>query len=159
MARSHNNLIFLKKFNIKNPTLDDQNAFMMTEIRDEVECKNLGTFITNEVLYNKDLETFIPEKVKSENPDWIIALDNSATVALKLKRQKKILINPKVSFDDLNNVPEFARQYTYGFFDQDHEEDYNRFQSVYPNSAWYLNLKDMSLFDIKDIAKGIIEEN
>ena len=159
MKKSEKTLIFLRKFNITNPSLDDQNAFMMTEIMDEVECQHLGTFITNEVLFDKDLEKFIPEKVKSENPEWIIAVDDSATVALKLKRQKKILINPKVSFNDLNNVPEFARQYTYGFFDQNHEEDYNRFQSVYPNSAWYLNLKDMSLFDIKDIAKGIIEEN
>ena len=159
MKKPKRTLIFLRKFNIKNPTLDEQNAFMMTEIMDEVECKDLGTFITNEVLYDKDLITFIPETVKSENPEWVIAVEDSATIVLRLKRQKKILINPKVSFDDLNNVPEFARQYTYGFFDQNHEEDYNRFQSVYPNSAWYLNLKNMSLFDIKDIAKGIIEEN
>ena len=159
MSKPKKTLIFLRKFNIKNPTLDEQNVFMMTEIMHEVECKDLGIFITNEVLYDKDLETFIPEKVKSENPEWIIVVDDSATVALKLQRQKKILINPKVSFDDLNNVPEFARQYTYGFFDKNHEEDYNRFQSVYPNSAWYINLKDMSLFDIKDIAKGIIEED
>ena len=157
MGKKDKTLIFLRKFNIKNPTLDEQNAFMMTEIMDEVECKDLGIFFTNEILYDKDLKTFIPEKVKSESPEWIIAVDDSATVALKLQRQKKILINPKVSFDDLNNVLEFARQFTYGFFDQRHEEDYNRFQSVYPNSAWYLNLKDMSLFDIKDIAKGIIE--
>ena len=159
MGNKDKTLIFLRKFNIKNPTLDEQNAFMMTEIMDEVECQDLGIFFTNEILYDKDLKTFIPEKVKSEDPEWIIAVDDSATVALKLKRQKKILINPKVSFDDLNNVPEFARQYTYGFFDKKHEEDYKRFQSVYPNSAWYINLKDMSLFDIKDIAKGIIEED
>ena len=159
MKKPKRTLIFLRKFNIKNPTLDEQNAFMMTEIMDEVECKDLGTFFTNEVLYDKNLETFIPETIKIVNPEWVIAVDDSATIALKLKRQKKILINPKVSFDDLNNVPEFARQYTYGFFDQNHEEDYNKFQSVYPNSAWYLNLKDMSLFDIKYIAKGIIEEN
>ena len=159
MSKSKKTLIFLKKFNIKNPSLDEQNAFMMTEIMNEVECKDLGTFITNEVLYDKDLETFIPEKVKSEKPEWIVAVDGSASVALKLKWQKKILINPKVTFDDLNNVPEFARRHTFGFFDQNHEEDYNRFQSVYPNSAWYINLKDMSLFDIKDIAKGIIEED
>ena len=113
----------------------------------------------NEILYDKNLDIYIPEIVNTEKPEWVIALDNSATVALKLKRQKKILINPKVTFDDLNNVPEFARQYTYGFFDQNHEEDYNRFQSVYPNSAWYFNLKDMSLFDIKDIAKGIMDES
>ena len=159
MKKPKRTLIFLRKFNIKNPTLDEQNAFMMTEIMDEVECKDLGTFITNEVLYDKDLITFIPETVKSENPEWVIAVEDSATIVLRLKRQKKILINPKVSFDDLNNVPEFARQYTYGFFDQRHEEDYNRFQSVYPNSVWYLNLKDMSLFDIKDIAKSIIKED
>ena len=159
MIKSKKTLIFLRKFNIQNPTLVEQNAFMMTEIMDEVECKDLGTFFTNEILYDKDLDTFIPETVKFEKPEWIVAVDDSATVALKLKRHKKILINPKVTFDDLNNVSDYARQYTYGFFDKNHEEDYNRFQSVYPNSAWYINLKDMSLFDIKDIAKGIIEED
>lgn len=159
MVKSQKTLIFLRQFNIKNPTLDNQNAFMMAEIMDEVECEGLGKFYTNHILFDKNLNEFIPETVKAEKPEWVIALEDSATVALKLKRQKKILINPKVIFDDLNNVPEFAREYTYGFFDQNHEEDYNRFQSVYPNSAWYINLKDMSLFDIKDIAKGIIEED
>lgn len=159
MSKPKKTLIFLRKFNIKNPTLDEQNTFIKKEIMDEVECKDLGIFITNEILYDKDLETFIPETVKSEKPEWIVAVDDSATVVLKLKRQKKILINPKVSFDDLNYVTELARQYTYGFFDKKHEEDYNRFQSVYPNSALYINLKDISLFDIKDIAKGIIEED
>ena len=159
MNKPKKTLIFLRKFNIKNPTLDQQNAFMMAEIMDEVECKDLGTFITNEVLYDKDLDTYIPETVNVENPEWVIAVDDSATVALKLIDRKKILINPKVSFEDLNNVPEFARQNTYGFFDQSHEEDYNRFQSVYPNVAWYINLENMSLCDIKDIAKGIIYES
>ena len=159
MTKAQKTLIFLRKFNIKNPTLDDQNSFMMAEIMDEVECEGLGKFYTNHVLFDKNLKEFIPETIKAEKPEWIIALDDSATIALKLKRQKKILINPKVTFEDLNNVPEFARQYTYGFFDQNHEEDYNRFQYVYPNSALYINLKNMSLFDIKDIAKEIIEED
>lgn len=40
-------LIFLKPFSIKNPTLDEQNDFMMTEIVNEVECAGLGRIYNN----------------------------------------------------------------------------------------------------------------
>lgn len=42
-----NNLIFLKPFSIKNPTLDEQNDFMMTEVVTEVECADFGTIYNN----------------------------------------------------------------------------------------------------------------
>ena len=63
---------------------------MMKEIMDEGECKDLGIFFTNEILYDKDLKTFIPEKVKSENPERVIAFDNNAPVEIKMKKQKKM---------------------------------------------------------------------
>lgn len=63
-------LIFLKPFSIKNPTLDEQNDFMMTEVVTEVECANLGKIYNNDVLHGKDLAAFIPEEIKVHNPQW-----------------------------------------------------------------------------------------
>ena len=154
-----NNLIFLRKFDLINASMDDKNGFMMAEIASEVECGNLGTIYTNEVLYDHDLAKFIPEEVAKLRPTWVIAVGNSATVAQRLKRQRKILINPVVEFDDLNNISEFDRSYTYGFFDRTHEKDYERFQTVYPNSAWYGTSESIYLFTIKDIVRNIINEH
>ena len=61
--------------------------------------------------------------------------------------------------NDLNNVSEFDRHYTYGFFDKDHEKDYELFQKVYPNSAWYGDTKSLRLCDIEAVVKGILEDN
>lgn len=36
------NLVFLKPFSIKNPTLDEQNDFIMNEVFVEMECASLG---------------------------------------------------------------------------------------------------------------------
>ena len=77
-------------------------------------------------------------------------------MAQRLRNQRKILINPIVKFEDLNNISEFDRIYTYGFFDKSHKEDYEHFQAVYPNSDWYGNTDDIYLFTIKDIIKEII---
>ena len=153
-----NNLIFLRKFDLINPTMDDKNDFMISEITDELECGDIGKIYTNDVLFEHDLDKFIPEEVAKHHPLWVIAVGNSATIAQRLKRQRKILVNPKVEFDDLNNISEFDRSYTYGFFDKNHEEDYKHFQSVYPNSAWYCTSNSIYLFTIKDIVRDIITE-
>ena len=153
-----NNLIFLRKFDLINPTMDDKNDFMIAEINDELECGDIGKIYTNDVLFEHDLAKFIPEEVAKHHPLWVIAVGNTATFAQRLKRQRKILINPNVEFNDLNNISEFDRCYTFGFFDKNHEEDYNRFQSVYPNSARYCTSNCIYLFTIKDIIKGIIND-
>lgn len=139
--------------------MDDKNDFMIAEINDELECGDIGQIYNNDVLFEHDLVKFIPEEVAKYHPLWVIAVGNSATVAQQLKRQRKILVNPKIDFNDLNNISEFNRCYTYGFFDKNHEEDYNRFQSVYPNSAWYGTSNSIYLFTIKDIVKEIIKDN
>lgn len=41
MQQLMNNLIFLKPFSIMNPTLDEQNDFMMTEVVTDAEAVNL----------------------------------------------------------------------------------------------------------------------
>lgn len=149
-------LIFLKPFSIKNPTLDEQNAFMMTEVINEVECASLGEIYNNSSLYGKDIAKFIPSEVKNKRPEWVIAVDQCATVALSIRHQKRVLINPSVSFDHLNNVSSYDRENTYGFFDKNHEKDYERFQSVFPNVAWFINHEDLTLFTIKEMVQEII---
>ena len=86
------------------------------------------------------------------------AAGESATACLSLHRIKKILVNPIATFEDLNNVPEYARLHTYGFFGAlpQQQKSYELFQTVYPNVAWYVNAPDLSLIDIKDIIYGII---
>lgn len=150
-------LIFLKPFNIKNPTLDQQNEFMMRENVNEVECADLGIIYNNDDLYGKDLLEFITKKVEENNPKWIIAEGECATAALKLKNQKKILLNPKVNTDDLNNVPESSRRFTFGFFDDSHERNYERFLSVYPNAAWFPEDNDLTLFTIKETVQELMD--
>lgn len=149
-------LVFLKPFSIKNPTLDEQNDFMMTEIVNEVECTNLGKIYNNDMLHGQALATFIPEQVKENHPQWVVAVGQCATVALGIRNQKKVLLNPKVSYDHLNNVSEFDRKHTYGFFDGRHEQDYERFQTVFPHAAWFPQDEDLTLFTIKEIVEEII---
>ena len=149
-------LIFLKPLSIKNPTLDEQNDFMMTEVVTEVECTNLGKTYNNDMLYGKDIAVFIPEQVKEHNPQWVIAVGQCATVALGIRNQKKILLNPIVNYDHLNNVSEFDREHTFGFFDNSHEQDYERFLTVFPNGAWFPQDNNLNLFTIKETVAEII---
>lgn len=150
-------LIFLKPFTIKTPTLDEQNAFMMREIVNEMECADLGKVYTNEQLHGKDIAEFISKAIAEHRPEWIVAEGECATAALKLKNQKRVLLNPKVAFDDLNNVYEHTSRNTFGFFDDRHEQDYVRFQSVYPHAAWFPQDTDLTLFTIKEIVQSIVE--
>lgn len=153
----HKTLIFLKPFTLKNPTTDQQNEFMLRENVTEVECADLGKINNSDDLYGKDLSEFINKKVEEHHPEWIVAEGECATVVLKLKRHKKILLNPGVSIEDLNNVDESTRQNTYGFFDDRHEQDYERFQSVYPHAAWFPQDDNLTLFTIKEVVQEIIE--
>lgn len=150
-------LIFLKPFTIKNPTLDEQNAFMMREIVNEMECANLGKVYTNEHLHGKNIAEFINHTTAEYRPEWVVAEGECATAALKLKNQKKVLLNPKITFNDLNNISEHTRHSTFGFFDDRHEQDYERFQSVYPHAAWFPQDDDLTLFTIKEAVQSIIE--
>lgn len=149
-------LIFLKPFSIKNPTLDEQNDFMTTEIVNEVECDNLGKIYNNDMLHGRNLAAFIPEQIKENNPQWLIAVGECATVALNTRNQKKVVLNPKVGFEHLNNVSVFDRENTYGFFDDRHEQDYERFQSVFPHVAWFPQDNNLNLFTIKEMVEEII---
>lgn len=158
----HKNLIFLKPFIIKNPTLDQQNDFLTKEFLIETECADLGKIYDNDALHGKSLATFIPEAIQSVNPEWVIADGECATVALKLHGQKKILINPKITDQDLDSVPDFDLENTYAYFDLGHERDYERMQTVYPNAVlmgFFDGGSDsISLFDIMEMVEEIISE-
>ena len=122
--------------------------------------EGIGDFIEvnalNKSNYHEDVRKIIAER----KPDWIIASGESATACIGLHGIKKMLVNPIVTFDDLNNVPEYARQHTYGFFGAlpQQQKSYELFQSVYPNAAWYVNAPNLSLIDIKDISVWIISD-
>ena len=150
-------LIFLKPFTLKNPTLEQQNEFMLREIVNVVECADLGKIYYNDEMHGEETSEFITRKVEEQRPEWIVAEDDCATISLNIRRQKKILLNPKVADKDLNNVSEQTRRNTYAFFDEKHTQDYERFLRVYPHAAWFPYDENLTLFTIKEIVKQIIE--
>lgn len=153
-------LIFPAPFLIKSPTADQQNEYMISMLKDKMAMEGIGDFIEvnalNKSYYCKEVRKIIAD----QKPDWVIASGESATACISLHRQKKILVNPVVTFDDLNNVSEYARLHTYGFFGAlpQQQKSYEMFQTVYPNVAWYINAPNLILIDIKDIIYGIINE-
>ena len=98
------------------------------------------------------------KKIDEFMPDWIIAEGNSATVLLELKFPNSILINPKVIAELIKNVPKEVRDSSFGYFGKDFEKDYEIFQSVYPNSAWYPAAK-ISTLNLKSMLETIINSD
>lgn len=151
-------LIFPAPFLIKSPTADQQNEYMISMLKDKMAMEGIGDFIEvnalNKSYYCKEVRKIIAD----QKPDWIIASGESATACINLHQQKKILINPFVKWGDLNNVPDYARLHTYGFFGAlpEQEKSYELFQAVYPNASWFVNAPNLSLIDIKDISIEII---
>ena len=90
-----NVLIFLQLFNLATPTPEDQMNFILCDTFCFGEYSEMGKVYDNASLYNKDLTEFIPAEIKRLKPNWIVAEGDSATVVLRLKRQKKVLINPR----------------------------------------------------------------
>lgn len=150
-------LVFLQPFRIKNPTPEKQTEFMIRENVNEVECADLGKIYNNQDLFGKEISAFINTEVERYCPEWIIAEGECATAALKLKSQKKILLNPQVRADVLTEVSEFDIQHTFGFFDERHERDYERFQSVFPHAVWFPVDDNLALFTIKETVQEIIK--
>ena len=153
-------LIFLSTFHKKDATMEEKTDFIISQAESYSEFYPLGeVFDYRNLPYNNlpELKKFISEKINENGPKWIVGEGTSATVLMGMKIPGRILVNPKVSFEDLNNVPYYVRESTFGFFDKYHEKDYERFQSVYPNSAWYPETS-IYLFDLKSLIEGIIHE-
>ena len=153
-------LIFLSTFDKKNASMEEKTDFIIGQNEMYLEYKPLGeVFDYRKLPYNDPvgLKNFISEKIKEKQPKWIVGEGTSATVLMGMKIPGRVLVNPEVSFEDLNNVTEYVRQSTFGFFDEYHEKDYERFQSVYPNSAWYPETT-IDLLDLKLLIENIIHE-
>ena len=154
-------LIFLSTFDKKNASMEEKTDFIIGQNETYLEYKSLGEVCDYRKLPYNDptgLKKFISEKITENQPKWIVGEGTSATVLIGMKIPDRIMVNPKVSFDDLNNVPDYVRQSTFGFFDKYHEKDYERFQSVYPNSAWYPE-KSIDLIDMKSMISSIINSD
>ena len=153
-------LIFPAPFLIKAPTVDKQNDYLFSLLRDEMAMEGIGDFIEVNALNKENYCEEVRRIIAERKPDWVIAAGESATACIGLHGIKKMLVNPIVTFDDLNNVPEYARQHTYSFFGAlpQQQKSYELFQSVYPNAAWYVNAPNLSLIDIKDISIWIISD-
>lgn len=149
-------LIFLNYWDNPNPTSDTQMGFMLSEMDNETECEDLGEVYTNHFFYGKNQKEAIKEEIKKHRPKWIIGLENTATILLSIHRQKKILINPTVTVNDLNWVTEEDINDTYAFFSADYEKDYEVYSKVYRNVAFYPQKKILFIGDIKSIITEII---
>ena len=153
-------LVFLNPFIIENPTREQQTEFLYENMMASSAFAKLGEVYDYKVLpkTEDELKDFIKTKIRDEKPQWVIATDLSATILAGIKITNRILINPTISFDDLNIVPELARQTTHGFFDKSHEADYERFCSVYPSAMLSLS-PEMDYNRIAPIIEGIINTN
>ena len=150
-------IFFLQYWDKKNPTLEDQTGFMLAEMFEETECMKIGDKVySSHDLYMKDPKAFIREVIRNDRPKWVIGLENTATILISYKRQKKILINPTVTLNDLNWVtPETIRD-TYAFFSADHEKDYEMYSKVYRNASFFPTQKALFISDVSGAIKGII---
>ncbi len=150
-------LFFLRPFTLKNPTTDQQTAFILQQTTTAVECSEIGPTFGNDDLFGHDIMEFISEKVKLYQPDCIVAENECASASLKLRKQKKILLNPTVTTEDLNNVTDFSRQITIAFFDNLHWDDYERFLTAYPHGALNPEDDDLQLLNIGGFIKNILK--
>ena len=152
-------IFFLPYWDKKNPTLEDQTGFMLSEMFEEDDCLKIGDKVySSNDFYMKDPKEFIREVIRKEHPKWVIGIGNTATILIPYKRQKKILINPTVTLDDLNWVtPETIRD-TYAFFSADHEKDYEIYSKVYRNVAFFPAQKSLFIDNLTSAIQGIISE-
>ena len=152
-----NVLIFLTTFDKEGASMEAKTNFVVDQIFESMECTELGTVFDYAKIPPADVSGFIRNKIKELQPRWVVGDGTSASALMKMKLPRRILVNPTVAFDDLNNVPEQVRQTTWGFFDGNHEKDYERFLSVFPNAAWYPG-QHICLSDLKEIVTTILTD-
>lgn len=145
--------IFLGEINFPNISVG--------QLRDVTECEEMGTIYSDSVLYKghiiyKPQREIINTALKSQFYDWVVGLYDSATILLSYKGYKKILINPKIKDNDLNNITDYEIRNTYVFFDSEYKKEYKLFQSVYPHSIWFPKMKGLRLSDIKEKVSEIL---
>lgn len=151
-------LIFLDYWDNDNPTSDAQMGFMFAQMDNEEESEDFGEVYSNDFFYQKNPKEAIKEEIAKHHPKWVIGLENSATLLLPYHRQKKILINPTVTVDDLNWVTSETIRDTYAFFSANYEKDYEVYSKVYKNVAFYPMQKILFISDIKSAIEAILSE-
>ena len=151
-------LILLPFADQKNFREDEHSDFVITQLSTSVMLQDLGKVYNYQDIPGKNVKEFIQKKIEELCPDWIIGEGNSATALLELKLPNSILINPKVNADLINEVPKEVRDSSFGYFGKDFEKDYEIFQSVYPNSAWYPAAK-ISIWSLKSMIETIINSD
>ncbi len=162
MIQSNSDIIFfLPYWNKKHPTLEDQTGFMLCEMYDEEECIKIGGDVyTNGSYYHsqKAPKVFIREVISRQHPEWVIGVENTATILISYKRQKKILINPSVTLNDLNWVTLETIRDTYAFFSADYEKDYEMYSKVYKNAAFFPSQRTLHIADLSALISQIVRE-
>lgn len=151
-------LIFLDYWDNDNPTSDAQMGFMFAQMDNEEDSEDIGEVYSNDFFYQKNPKEAIKKEIAKHRPKWVIGLENSATLLLPYHRQKKILINPTVTVDDLNWVTSETIRDTYAFFSANYEKDYEVYSKVYKNVAFYPMQKILFIGDIKAAIEAILSE-
>ena len=151
-------LILLPYADQKNFREDEHSDFGITQLSTSVTLQELGKVYNYQDIPVKNVKQFILKKIEEFKPDWVVAEGNTATALMELKLQNSILINPKVDADLIKEVPKEVRDSSYGYFGMDHEKDYELFQSVYPNSAWYPATK-ISILSLNSMIETIINSD
>lgn len=151
-------LIFLDYWDNDNPTSDAQMGFMFAQMDNEEESEDIGEVYSNDFFYQKNPKEAIKKEIAKHRPKWVVGLENSATLLLPYHRQKKILINPTVTVDDLNWVTSETIRDTYAFFSANYEKDYEVYSKVYRNVAFYPMQKILFISDIKAAIEAILSE-
>lgn len=150
-------LIFLSPFTKRDATMEEKNDFLIDATFTACEYFDLGKVYDYTHIPRENVTGFIKEQIATLRPRWVVAEAHSATVLAKMKIPRRVLVNPRVDYSALNNVPDHVRQSTFGFFDKEHEADYNRFLSVYPHAAYYINTP-VRLYDLKSLIENIVKE-
>lgn len=151
-------IFFLPYWDNENPTTDDQNGFMLSEMVAEDECLELGGEVYSNSDYRMMPKEFIKDVIVKERPKWVVGVENTATLLLSFHRQRKILVNPTVTLNDLNWVTADTIDNTYAFFSADFEKDYEVYSKVYRNVAFYPLQKTLHIGDISALIKEIISK-
>lgn len=151
-------IFFLPYWDKVNPTTADQNGFMLSEMVEEDECLELGGKVYTNSQYQPNPKDFIKDVINKERPKCVVGVENTATLLLSYHRQKKILINPNVTMNDLNWVTSDTIENTFAFFSADYEKDYEVYSKVYRNVAFYPMQKTLHIGDISALIKEIISE-
>lgn len=148
-------LIFLPFADQKNFLEDEHPDFVITQLSASSVLEGMGMVYNYQSIPRKNAKEFIRKKAEELRTDWIIAEGNSASALMELTLPNSILINPEVKEGCLVNVPEETKKTSFGYFGMDHEKDYELFQSVYPNTAWY-PYADINILNLKSTLESII---